>query len=161
MKMKILFVMMALFAATACGSKKKVEPKLKDDPKEYTLVASQAAVTINDSKNFSEPKVYDRTNFGIHARGASNVLVISARNKGEMDITMAPQDFALITGPSKQDLVRISPASADISQFTSLTLKPNDRAVINLPMKEFSNMKGMRLVYNNPRQSILCYVDVE
>lgn len=166
MKSKSLFVVMALLSAVGCGGKKKpdVAAQSADDPSQYKLVATTSAVRINNDndKSFTEPRVYDRSNVGFHARGEANVLVISVRNKGDMDLTIYPQDFALITGPDRRrDLMVVNPVSADVSQFTNVTLRPNDRAVINLPIKLFSNLKGLRMVYNNPRQNIMCFVDVE
>ncbi|MCC6546159.1 hypothetical protein IT570_03235 [Candidatus Sumerlaeota bacterium] len=152
----------SLMLAAGCGSKKAPEKSLLKNPDEVTYVSTSSAVTLNSDKDFQEPRVYDRSNFGLHASGSGNLLLISARNKGDMDVTIFPQDLALITGPDRRrDLMVVNPVTADLSQFTNVTLKPNDRAVIRLPIKLYSNLKGMRLVYNNPRQNILTFVDIQ
>lgn len=158
----ILALTLMVCATTACGSKKKDPGVTKDDPKDYTLVAGTGAVTVNDDRDFTEPRVYDRSNLGIHALGNGRFLVLSARNKSDLEMRIQPRNLALIVGPDpKKDLIQITPLSADLKKVPPLILNPGERGVMRIPMREIGDLRGTRLVYNNPELNILFFVQVD
>lgn len=148
----VLAISSALFLGAGCAHRK---PRPVDKEREEYLV------TVGDDADFEEPRFYDKSGLGIFATCAGNTLVISARNKGTEQMMIMQTDLALITGPDpRRDLVRVTPATADLSRFTPLILGPNERGTRRIPMRELGSLSGMRLVYNNPRQEIRFFVDI-
>jgi hypothetical protein len=107
----------------------------------------------------TEPTSYDQ-GVGIHARGSGQTLLISLRNKTGRTIQVIPLDFAVIAGPERADLIRISPAEAAILMPDS-ELRDGELMLLQIRINRPVDLAGKRLVYNNPRDGVTFFVPIE
>jgi hypothetical protein len=144
-----------------CAGKKAEVPATPSDPDDYTLV-------VADSADFSKPTQFDKSGLGLRAVAKGDTIILSAERQAAAEgaeagppFAIGPKDLALITGPTREDLVMLDRASIDISKFTLLQLNPGDRRTTTIKFWFRKDLSGTRLVYNNPRQNIRFPVPVE
>ena len=124
---------------------------------------SRVEVIVGDDRLFSQPQHYDRSGLGLRAVSRGPELILSAHNRGaDGQFTIMRDDLAIITGPDpREDLVLVNPGTAEVSDFTPLFLNEGERGVLRFAMREYQDLSGMRLVYNNPRREIRFFVEIE
>ena len=158
--LRCLAALLLIGAVTACNSKKaKVSPT--SDTSDYTLV-------VADSADFSKPTQFDKSGLGLRAVAKGDTIILSAERQplaegaeADAPIAIGPKDLALITGPTRADLVMLDRASIDLAKFTLLQLNPGERRTTTIKFWFRKDLSGTRLVYNNPRQNIRFPVPVE
>jgi hypothetical protein len=151
--------MAAAVAIAACGmvlGSCKKKPEL-ENPAEYRTVVGGETV-------YTEPSVF-QSNVGLHAKRVGDELVISAVNQRPEEVVIYYKDLGLLVPAevpgAKRKLVLIGPQNALLTEVTPLFLGQGQQGVMRIPMLEPSLMAGSRLVYNNPRNSITFFVEIE
>jgi len=145
-----LLVLLIAFAGTLAGCQQN-KPELSE--------ANNVTLDV-ELQEFTEPENYEN-GIGLHASARNWRLIISVRNRRENPVEFYATDFALITGPSREDLILIDETTADLRTFYPYTLEPGQAAVIQFTLKVAQSLQGTRLVYNNPRQEFLASTPVK
>ncbi|MCC5875106.1 MAG: hypothetical protein JJU11_02695 [Candidatus Sumerlaeia bacterium] len=132
-----------------CRSK----PEL-DDPSTYSVI-------IGEQDLYTDP-VNFRDDIGLHVRAVRNTLVLSWRNNRAEEISVRPEDLALIAGPDREtDVFPFTMANVNLSRFRPLLLQPGQSGVMVAEMRISSPLQGSRLAYFNRRQDLMIRADVE
>lgn len=162
----VVLTIAAPFALSGCGGN-KAETSESEPAPELAAAVKQAEqnaeyqVIKGTKEDFTEPTQFEK-NFGLHARAQGPTIILSMRNRNVEAVTISPDDLAIITGPNPQkDLLRVNPGTADLRGFSPIILETGEIGTRRIQLKTISSAAGMRLVYNNPRQGILTFVDIE
>ncbi len=139
-----------------CGGKSAPE----ETKPSVDLNQERPVVLAGGFDEFTEPRSFTK-NVGLHARVAGDTIYISMLNRSSSKVQLLYTDLAIITGPNRQDLVQIHAGNADIRSFIPIQLEAGQRGVTHLKVRTDQSLRGMRLVYNNPRQDIQTYVDIQ
>jgi hypothetical protein len=160
-KLTLLATLIILNIFILEGCKTHSSNSITNDPSLPEKGQEPIQVFQGRSEDFTQPIRFEK-NLGLHAKGSGPVLIISMQNQGQESIKIIPQNFALITGPYKEtDFIRITPGSADLSEFAPLLLSPGDQGTRRLSMTAVSNVSGTRLVFRHPEKKLDFFVPVE
>lgn len=136
------------------GNEAAERPQLEDP--------STVEVIVGDDAYYRQPEQFDPSGLGLRAISMGPVVALSAHNRAPDQIAILRDDLAIITGPDpSRDLVRLNPGTAEVRNFTPLFLNQGERGALQFAMRDIPDLRGMRLVYNNPRQEIRFFIIIE
>jgi hypothetical protein len=154
------WILLGACLMTACGGSKSTSGSTLSSAVSSSDLATDEKLGVSGVvAQFTEPSYFEQ-GVGIHATGQGSSLVVSLRNKTGKTIQFIPRDFAVITSAKREDLIILTPSEAQI-YTADVEIPDGESAFMRADLRRAVDVAGKRLVYNNPRDGIRFFVEIE